>query len=247
MEVEIENSRNSRDTGVYTTGASTGAAYMQRGSQRSAFFPYVSWGAIFAGVASGVATYILLTLLGIAIGMTAIEPQAAEPVGAVPLGTGIWTGISLLIGAFVGGYVAAWMSGLHRRSDGVLHGLVSWGVTTLLYVWLATTAVGAIVGGTFGVLGGGLQAASNVAGEAATEVSPGQASEIANQGEQALQQGQQGLQQLPQQASEVAEQVVPALTAAAWWLFIGLLLSMLLGIWGGALGAHSAARKSHPA
>lgn len=129
--------------------------------------PMIRWSSIFAGTVAGLASYLLLALFGVAVGLTAIEPEAAEPVGNVPMLTGIWTGISLLIAAFVGGYVAARMSGLERRSDGLLHGFVTWATITLLLTWLATTALGNLIGGAFNVLG------QSVAGAAQAVTQPG--------------------------------------------------------------------------
>jgi hypothetical protein len=57
--------------------------------------------------------------------------------------------VSMLIAAFVGGYVAARMTGLKRKADGVLHGIVSWAVTTLLFATLATSAGGSMLSGVF--------------------------------------------------------------------------------------------------
>lgn len=57
----------------------------------------------------------------------------------IPLGTGIWTGISMLISAFVGGYVAARMAGAYNRVDGFYHGATVWGVNWLVFAWLTTT------------------------------------------------------------------------------------------------------------
>ncbi|MBE0596708.1 MAG: hypothetical protein IH614_05525 [Desulfuromonadales bacterium] len=127
-------------------------------SSRGIKTPWISWGAIFGGLASGMATFILLTMLGLAAGFTAIDPAEAEPVGAVPMITGIWTGISMLVAAFVGGYVAARISGLSRRTDGIFHGFVVWGVSTLLFAYLITTSVGNLMGGVFNILGQGIQA-----------------------------------------------------------------------------------------
>jgi hypothetical protein len=55
----------------------------------------------------------------------------------------------MLISAFVGGYVAARMSGLKRKADGVLHGAVSWAVTTILFALLATSIGSSLVGSVF--------------------------------------------------------------------------------------------------
>src|SRR5918993_5256105 len=83
----------------------------------------VKWSAIFAGWAVGLATQMVLTLLGLGIGAWAIDPRDANPTEGVPLGAGIWTGVSMLISAFIGGYITARMSGSSIRSDGLYHGV----------------------------------------------------------------------------------------------------------------------------
>lgn len=138
----------------------------QRAVSRRPFFSQIRWSAIIAGITVGIGTNILLALLGVAIGLTAIDPQSSEPVGSIPIGTGIWSGISMLISAFVGGYVAARMSGLCRIGDGLLHGFVSWGSTTVLFAFLTTTAVGSLLGGAFNVIGKSLQGAGQIAATA---------------------------------------------------------------------------------
>lgn len=110
-------------------------------------FPFIRWGAVLAGVVVGISVQLALTLLGIATGLSMTEVVEGEGLGTGPL---IWAGISMLISAFVGGYVAARMSGLKRRADGVLHGAVSWAVTTILFATLATTVGGTLVSGVFG-------------------------------------------------------------------------------------------------
>lgn len=118
---------------------------------RNPYFPAINWGAIFAGIVVGLATQLVLVLLGFATGLWAID--VGEPEGGIgpgaPLVAGAWQGVSMLIAAFVGGYVAARMSGLHRKSDGMLHGFVAWAVTTLLFAILATSAAGSFLGGVF--------------------------------------------------------------------------------------------------
>lgn len=271
----------------------------QRITTRRSYFSWISWGAIFAGLVVGLATHMLLTLLGIAAGLTAVEPQAAEPVGSVPLGTGIWAGISMLISAFVGGYVAARMSGLSRLADGIFHGFVAWGVTTLLFAYLATTAMGNLLGGAFGVLGQGVKGVGQVAASAASASAQNGASqsggltaqlealikgddasggtitpEALNQVQDRLKAGDregavttmvnqmgftperanqvadQGLalyghnEQVSQQAKQAADKAVDTLAAASWWLFFGILLSMALGIWGGAVGVRTTSHRT---
>lgn len=113
---------------------------------RRPMFPAIRWGAVLAGVAVGVSVQLALTLLGIATGLTATELAEGETMGTGPL---IWAGFSMLVAAFVGGYVSARMSGLKRKADGILHGAVSWAVTTILFAVLATSVGGTLVSGVF--------------------------------------------------------------------------------------------------
>lgn len=113
---------------------------------RRPLFPAIRWGAVIAGVAVGLSVQLVLTLLGIATGLSTVNLAQGETVGTGPL---LWAGFSMLVSAFVGGYVAARMSGLKRRSDGVLHGAVSWAVTTIMFAVLATSIGGTLISGVF--------------------------------------------------------------------------------------------------
>lgn len=134
----------------------------------------VRWGAVIAGWAVGLATQLVLTLLGLAIGAWSIDFKDAEPAGGVPIGTGIWTGISMLISAFVGGYITARMSGSQLRSDGIYHGVIVWGVNWLVFAWLTTTAMATMLGGVFSAFGSTLQSL----GQGATTVVSAAASQL---------------------------------------------------------------------
>lgn len=135
-----------------TTHYDPGSGYADQGfagtpgSLRRPLFPTIRWGAVLAGVAVGVSVQLVLTLLGIATGLSATNIAQGETVGVGPL---LWAGLGMLIAAYVGGYVAARMTGLKRKADGVLHGVVSWAVTTLLFATLATSAGGAMMSGIF--------------------------------------------------------------------------------------------------
>jgi uncharacterized protein YneF (UPF0154 family) len=107
----------------------------------------IRWSAVLAGVTVGISVQLVLTLLGIASGLSGASPAPGQPAASAAL---LWAGISMLVAAFVGGYVAARMSGLKRKADGVLHGVVSWAVTTLLFATLAGSAAGSTVSGLFG-------------------------------------------------------------------------------------------------
>lgn len=146
------------------SGGNYGDAYSVS-SLRRPLLPSIRWGAVLAGVAVGVSIQLVLTLFGIATGLSAIEASQGDGIGMGPL---VWAGLSMLIAAFIGGYVAARMTGLKRKADGVLHGIVSWAVTTLIFATLATSASGALFSSVFSTVssgatkGGGMAANSPV-------------------------------------------------------------------------------------
>ncbi|CAN5470702.1 hypothetical protein BH11PSE11_BH11PSE11_04780 [soil metagenome] len=110
----------------------------------------IRWGAIFAGIAVGTAVQLLLTLLGFAAGLTSMDIAQGETVN--PIAPLLWGGASMLIAGFAGAYVAARMSGLKRRMDGLFQGVVTWGVTTLMIAFFATTLSGTLLSGMFSAL-----------------------------------------------------------------------------------------------
>ncbi len=115
----------------------------------------IAWGALFGGVVIAVAVQVLLSLLGAGIGLGTVNTNAGStPSGdSFGVGAGLWWVISSIIALFIGGYVSAWMAGITTRFDGILHGLVTWGISTLLTIYLLSSAVGSIVGGGFSALG----------------------------------------------------------------------------------------------
>ena len=141
------------DTGANYPG---GTLISQENIIRRPLFPSIRWGAVLAGVAVGISVQLVLTLLGIASGLSMTSVQQGEAPGTGAL---VWAGVSMLVSALVGAYVAGRMSGLKRKTDGILHGVVSWAVTTLLFVVLATSAGGSLLSGLFSSIGQGATAA----------------------------------------------------------------------------------------
>jgi len=114
----------------------------------------VSWGSIFAGLFVTVVAQMILTLLGAAIGAATINPMTeANPTRGLAVGSAIWLVISGLISLFCGAYVAGRLSGGPRRSDGLLHGILTFSVAEVAMMLLLTTAAGALLGGTGSLLG----------------------------------------------------------------------------------------------
>ena len=127
----------------------------------------LSWGAIIAGLVVAVSIQIVLTLLGIAIGFDVWNP--GDRVGGLGMALGIWTIVAGLIALFVGGMVTGRLAGILTRGDGALHGLVLWGISTLVAAWLVASGVSAIAGGALRLVGGTASAvASGVASVGST-------------------------------------------------------------------------------
>ncbi|MDB6109713.1 MAG: hypothetical protein JWR69_1463 [Pedosphaera sp.] len=122
----------------------------------------ISWAAIFAGLIITLVVELVLSVLGIAIGATAINPLTADQGSAqgIGIGAGIWFLVTSLVALFLGGWVAGRVSGFARGGEGTLHGLVTWGAATLLTVYLLSTAVGGMLSGTAGLLKSAMPAAS---------------------------------------------------------------------------------------
>lgn len=129
----------------------------------------IKWSAVFAGWVVGLALQMVLMLLGLGFGAWAIDFRENNPAEGLPIGAAIWTGVSMLIAAYTGGYVTSRLSGISTRSDGLYHGIVVWGVNWLVFAWLTTTAMATMIGGAFSTFGSTLQAlGQGVSGVAST-------------------------------------------------------------------------------
>jgi len=126
----------------------------------------LSWGAIFAGIVIAVAVQLVLGILGTGIGLTMVDPVEGTTPGAAGfgIGAGLYWLITTIVALGAGGYAAARVAAVHERFDALVHGLVVWGVTLILTLYLLTSAVGGIIGGAFRTVGA-------VAGAAGTTVS----------------------------------------------------------------------------
>ena len=109
----------------------------------------------------------ILSTLGAGIGFGLVDPVAGDTPGAgnFGLGAGLWWLVSNLLALSAGGYMSAWLAGNTLRFDGMLHGIVTWGVTLLLTFYRLTTAIGGLIGGAFGMVGGVASGATAAAGE----------------------------------------------------------------------------------
>jgi len=142
----------------------------------------VSWGAIVAGTVLTIVIGLLLNLLGVGIGLATIDPASDGSPSAGTLGTAaaIWWLVSGVIALFVGGYAASRLSGVWENGDGILHGLITWGVASIVTVYLVSTTLGGIMGGAYGTLSTAMGMAGRGVSAAADAVPGGAASDVAN-------------------------------------------------------------------
>ena len=210
----------------------------------------ISWPAVFASLAVGISVMLLLTLAGVAVGFSVVEPGADSP-RAITMGAAVWQTISMLIAALIGGYVAARLSGLRRTADGILHGAVSWGATTLLYAALATTALGALTAGMFGLLTPGTTERATAAPSSAVGGDREQAQRTLEGIGLSSEQARTVIDKLNAPAAatggspesrQQAEQAADTVGTATGWLSATVLLSLVLSTIGGALGARGTRR-----
>ncbi len=148
---------------IHTTTAAT-AAYEER-----SWLPTVSWGAVFAGLVLSLIVYLILSVLGTAIGASAIDPMGdRNPFSGFGVGASIWAGVTTLLAIAVGGFTAGFLA---RRSGG-LHGLLAWGLTTLFTVYLLISATGSALNVAGGAAKAGLGAVGAVAGAGVSAAAP---------------------------------------------------------------------------
>lgn len=116
-------------------------------AERSAIVSPLGWSAIFAGATVAVGVWLVLHMLGIGIGLIAIDPDEADSLRAVGIGTGIWSAIAPLIALFIGGLVAGRMAPTINTANAAIHGAVVWGLTGIAALLLLATAVSSAVRG----------------------------------------------------------------------------------------------------
>ena len=110
----------------------------------------VSWGGVFGGVLVALGFLLLMTALGVAVGITAAQPgqTVTDTLGA---GAGIWAGVSLLVALFVGGWVSTRIGAIFDGTTGFFEGALVWVVSVML------SGIGVLAAGAAETLGAAFQ------------------------------------------------------------------------------------------
>lgn len=184
--------------------------------------PLICWSSVLAGVAIAIVIGFALTILGVAIGATAINPfqSAREQAPGWTIGGGLWVAFSNLVAIQIGAFVAARAAKYPDHHHGALQGLLVWAVAFIV----ALVALGVGAGSALASNGdasalGALQtvadAAQTATGEAARE-------SVRAQGELSVAQ---------------ADAVQDATAVTAWWAFATMVLGGIGAVAGGKLGS----------
>jgi hypothetical protein len=180
----------------------------------------VHWGPIVAGLLTALTTLLLLSLLGLAVGLTTVNAGTAAAQGTPPPDAGrnsaLWAGLAGILAFLLGGYMAARTAAVFSRGWGALNGALVFMLAVPLILWLAGQGLGTVLG-SLGSLSGAL--ASN---PATTQAAQGAASQA-----QAAAQSVQ-----PIDVARAAE----AARNTAWGTLAGALLGLGASALGGWLG-----------
>lgn len=116
----------------------------------------VCWSAIIGGTVIALATYVVLTMLLGAIGITLTD--AGVRANAVGVGVLIAMIATMVVSLFLGGWVSSQLTAGENRQEAVIYGLLTWAAVTGATLMLVSMGVR---GGYFAVVGGSMVAQNN--------------------------------------------------------------------------------------
>jgi hypothetical protein len=119
--------------------------------------PRVRWGGVMSGFVVAMGTILLLTALGVAIGITTLgDPRAStdyvEP--GLGIGASIWGGITFLLACFLGGMVSTQVTDRPDGGGAFIHGTLVWALVSVFLLWLVGQGISLGLSNLFGALGG---------------------------------------------------------------------------------------------
>ena len=126
----------------------------------------VSWAGVWSGFLIGLGVLLLLSTLGLAVGISTadIGPGQGSDARTLGIGAAIWAGASLLIALFLSGMIASRVSMVVDRMVATTHGALVWVLTMLGILYLAGTGVSLGMSGVLGVVRGASAAVSAAPG-----------------------------------------------------------------------------------
>ena len=175
----------------------------------------VRWGPVLAGLFTAIATQLVLSAFGAAIGLTSVANSGAprSDAGGVGSAVGIWSIISLLISLFLGGWITARACGPMSKSSALLNGAVLWATTLAISAWLLSSGVS----GAFGIVASNAGAAINQVQQSGARL-PNPAN-------------------VPNVTAEQTRDIAGNAAKVGWSFAIGSLLALASALFGASVGA----------
>jgi hypothetical protein len=128
--------------------------------------PRVNWPGVFAGLLTGVVLLVVLSALGVAIGVSAVND-----LGALGIGAAIWAALTVLISAYMAGYTAVRAGNQGLASRGQFTGLITGMLMTLALTLFLSNLVSGLLGTAGNLIGSVASGVGNAATAAGTAAS----------------------------------------------------------------------------
>jgi hypothetical protein len=195
--------------------------------------PRLSWGSVIAGVILSSIVYLIMSVLGTAIGASMLSPLSQpNPLHGFGFGSGAWVIITTVLAVFVGSYFA----GRCAPVLGWLHGLLSWAVMTLLVVY----GMSSLLAGAVRTVGSVASTGAQVSATAANQ--NGAAGDLVNSAKQQVQAAvasaasAESGPEAKQDARQTADTAARAVARASWFSFAALVVGAIIAAVSGSAG-----------
>jgi hypothetical protein len=195
--------------------------------------PRLSWGSIIAGVILSMIVYLIMSVLGTAIGASLLSPMAKpDPLHGFGFGSGVWVIVTTVLAVFVGSYYA----GRCAPVLGWLHGLLSWAVMTLFVVYGMTSLITGAMSTAGSVAATTAQVSATAANQSGTTPSIVDTAKQQVQAAVASAASAASSPQAEQTARETADAAARGVARASWFSFAALIVGAIIAIVSGGAG-----------
>ncbi|SAK83836.1 hypothetical protein AWB77_04331 [Caballeronia fortuita] len=195
--------------------------------------PRLSWGSIIAGVILSMIVYLIMSVLGTAIGASLLSPMTKpDPLHGFGFGSGVWVIVTTVLAVFVGSYYA----GRCAPVLGWLHGLLSWAVMTLFVVYGMTSLITGAMSTAGSVAATTAQVSATAANQSGTTPSIVDTAKQQVQAAVASAASAASSPQAEQTARETADAAARGVARASWFSFAALIVGAIIAIVSGGAG-----------
>jgi hypothetical protein len=195
--------------------------------------PRLSWGSVIAGVILSSIVYLIMSVLGTAIGASLLSPLSQpNPLHGFGFGSGVWVIATTVLAVFVGSYFA----GRCAPVLGWLHGLLSWAVMTLFIVFGTTSLIGSAVSTVGSVAATSAQVGAAAANRSNSDTSMVNSAKQQMQAAVASAASEASSPQAEQDARQSAATAARGVARASWFAVAALIVGAIISIVSGGAG-----------